>query len=371
MRLRARRGAGPARCGTRRRRARGRQPIPAHPVRPPPGASTSLADELEVDRAIELALAAALDGRLGAAMVADLHTAARLLDRAGRDGGRALVVPSGGARTPSRGRAGPRRRAAARPRPWSRGDALALAAALLRDAWVVDVARPAAGRPSQASPSRAGGRVFSATGTRAPPGRRRRVRNASWPSATAVTSCCERAEAAADAERAAAAALERAASELSESEAAAGERDLRPPRGGARPRRGRRGGAPHRGADRAPPQRPRRRPECGTAGAAAARARGRAFGRSSGPSASGRERERRLAAVRSLIAADESSARPMQRRRSTRSSGWQRRSRPSAPRFEADLAADREAGEHVGAELRQCAQQEARCTPSFTARASC
>jgi chromosome segregation protein len=56
-----------------------------------PGGAKALAGELQVADGYELALAAALDGRLGAALVDDLGAGAALLDRAGRDGGRALV----------------------------------------------------------------------------------------------------------------------------------------------------------------------------------------------------------------------------------------------------------------------------------------
>src|SRR5206468_5728568 len=51
----------------------------------------SLADELTVEPGLELALAAALGGRLGAAVVADRAAGATLLDRAGADGGHAIV----------------------------------------------------------------------------------------------------------------------------------------------------------------------------------------------------------------------------------------------------------------------------------------
>ncbi|MFN8201851.1 MAG: AAA family ATPase [Solirubrobacteraceae bacterium] len=62
-----------------------------------PGGARPLAGELEVDEGYELALAAALDGRLGAAVVEDLPAGSALLDRAGRDGGRALVLRADGA----------------------------------------------------------------------------------------------------------------------------------------------------------------------------------------------------------------------------------------------------------------------------------
>jgi len=58
-----------------------------------PGGAPALADALTAEPGYELALAAALGPRLRAAVAADLDEAARLLDRAGRDGGAALVAP--------------------------------------------------------------------------------------------------------------------------------------------------------------------------------------------------------------------------------------------------------------------------------------
>ncbi len=57
-----------------------------------PGGARSLADALSVASGYELAVAAALDGRLGAALVEDRAAAARTLERAGRDGGRVLLA---------------------------------------------------------------------------------------------------------------------------------------------------------------------------------------------------------------------------------------------------------------------------------------
>ena len=59
-----------------------------------PGGAPALADALSAAPGYELALAAALGPRLRAAVAADLDEAARLLDRAGRDGGAALVAPA-------------------------------------------------------------------------------------------------------------------------------------------------------------------------------------------------------------------------------------------------------------------------------------
>src|SRR5207248_527219 len=61
-----------------------------------PGGARSLADGLEVDPGYELALTAALDGRLRAAVVPDREAAAEILQRAGSDGGRALIAPGSG-----------------------------------------------------------------------------------------------------------------------------------------------------------------------------------------------------------------------------------------------------------------------------------
>jgi chromosome segregation protein len=107
-----------------------------------PGGAPALADRLEVDGGFELALAAALDGRLRAAVVADRAEGAALLARSGRDGGSALVArPEGSA--PERASAAssaPPCAGAARLLDHVRGPAetLALAAPLLADTWVVE-----------------------------------------------------------------------------------------------------------------------------------------------------------------------------------------------------------------------------------------
>ena len=58
-----------------------------------PGGAPALADDLGAEPGYELALAAALGPRLRAAVAGDLAEGARLLDRAGADGGAALIVP--------------------------------------------------------------------------------------------------------------------------------------------------------------------------------------------------------------------------------------------------------------------------------------
>jgi chromosome segregation protein len=105
-----------------------------------PGGARSLADELEVESGCELALAAALGGRLRAAMVEDLAAGRGLLDRAGSDGGRALVAGAGGGGPGGAGDAVPPCPGARRLADLVRGPegAVALARRLLANAWVVD-----------------------------------------------------------------------------------------------------------------------------------------------------------------------------------------------------------------------------------------
>jgi chromosome segregation protein len=105
-----------------------------------PGGAPALADALDVDGGYELALAAALGGRLRAAVVADRAAGAALLERAGADGGSALVAGSG---ADAAGTGKPPTPDAERLLEHVRGpdDTRALAAALLADTWVVgDVA---------------------------------------------------------------------------------------------------------------------------------------------------------------------------------------------------------------------------------------
>jgi chromosome segregation protein len=110
-----------------------------------PHGARSLADSLSVASGHELAVAAALDGRLGAALAADRTEAAKLLDRSGSDGGRALIAPGTG--TGATSGEVEQARSAPAPMPGAtclagcvRGDddAATLARELLADAWLVD-----------------------------------------------------------------------------------------------------------------------------------------------------------------------------------------------------------------------------------------
>src|SRR5579863_10106567 len=103
-----------------------------------PGGARSLADELTVAPGYELAVAAALDGRLGAALLESRSAADELLDKAGRDGGRVLILRDAG--HPGAGGAAPPVAGAMRLGEHISGDsrAAALARDLLRDVWVVE-----------------------------------------------------------------------------------------------------------------------------------------------------------------------------------------------------------------------------------------
>jgi chromosome segregation protein len=107
------------------------------------GAPRTLSEELRVQDGYELALAAALGGRLDAALVADVAGAQSVLDGAGPDGGTALLADRPAA---SASAAAAVQSASALP-PGARrllelvsgpSPAVALAGRLLRDAWVVE-----------------------------------------------------------------------------------------------------------------------------------------------------------------------------------------------------------------------------------------
>ena len=103
-----------------------------------PGGARSLADSLTVAGGYELAVAAALDGRLGAALADDREHAVALLTRAGRDGGRVLISGGTSAAGVARSRAPTPGAERLADRIAGDGGAAALARALLCDVWVVD-----------------------------------------------------------------------------------------------------------------------------------------------------------------------------------------------------------------------------------------
>jgi chromosome segregation protein len=118
---------------------------------PPAGAPKALSEELQVRDGYELALAAALGGRLDAALVRDVAGAEALLDRVGPDGGSALLADLGSVGEIEGGPAADRREASpgAGEPPVPGAERLLdlvsgpravieLAERLLSDAWVVE-----------------------------------------------------------------------------------------------------------------------------------------------------------------------------------------------------------------------------------------
>ncbi len=321
-----------------------------------PGGAATLADELEVDPGYELALAAALDGRLRAAVVGDRAAAGELLDRSGADGGRVLVAPPQG--TPEQSDGGPPPSADAEllsERVRGRGEALATARSLLEDTWVVAALEDVGDGFAGVAVTRTG-RVWSA--------RTGEVRQA--PAIGEDRLLAERnrreqlvraSEAAAQAELSAGAAGQRAAAELSDTDAArehaiAAHRTAVSARDEAAEEERRlaaqierRRSAPDDGPNAG--RRAQVTAELGAERTMLERAeRARA------------ERAKRIEWLQAAIARDDSLGPALAGVISALDAvasaiGEQRAT------FERALAADREVGEHVAAELRTCAQQEA------------
>jgi len=336
-----------------------------------PGGASMLADELEVDPGYELALAAALDGRLRAAVVADQAAAGALLDRVGAEGGRALIAATGSAASdPGRD-----------PRPPAndaqlladhvRGPAaaVALARALLRDTWVVGSLEVVPDSFTGVAVTR-GGRVWSALV--------RELRQA--PAVGEERVLAERnrrdqliaaTEAAAQAELAAGRALEQAkaadqAADREREQATAAHRAAVRDRDEAAEEERRTGALieRRRAAPDDTPAEERRRQVAAELTAErerlerAERERSQRAGRIDRLRKSREQDDQLLPTVGALIDA-------------LQAVGEAITSQHAA--FEAALAKDREAGEHVAAELRACAQQEAsiqgqlhRCNESLT-----
>jgi chromosome segregation protein len=322
---------------------------------PTPGAAGTLADQLEVDPGFELALAAALDGRLRAAVVEDRATGGGLLDRAGSDGGRALVLGADGqANLPGEPPAAGARRLLDHVRGPDR--AVALVRALLPDVWIVDAL--------DAIPDGFAGVVVTPAGRVWAP-RSRELWQAPAAGEERLLAARNRreeliaaSEAAASAELRAAEELERAASRLSELEAER-ERLIEAHRGAIRIRDDaaeehariaaqieRRRAAPDDG-----PNAPRRAQLL--AELSAERERLERVERER------RERSRRISHLKEVVARHERLL-PAVHAIVTALESAQGAISEERSRFESALAADREAGEHLAGELRACAQEEAR-----------
>jgi len=322
-----------------------------------PGGATVLADQLEVDPGYELAVAAALDGRLRAAVLEDRAAAGTLLDRAGADGGRALINEPGDAQQYPAPAGFPPHDGAEPLAGHVHGPAGAarLARRLLHEVWVVESLERLSDQFEGIAVTRSG-RVWSS--------RTRELRQA--PAVGEERVLAERnrrdglvreSEAAVQAELAAGVALERggeaAARAEAESEeaitahrAAVTQRD----EAGEEERRiaasiERRRAAPDDGPDAG------RRAQLSAELSAARGARERQE----------RERAERLARIDRL---DASTVRDEALMPVVRAviAALERVARAIAERhrqFELELTSDREAGEHVAAELKECAQREA------------
>ena len=329
-----------------------------------PGGATVLADQLDVDPGYEVAVAAALDGRLRAAVLDDRGAAATVLDRAGADGGRALVLDGVDPAQPHPAHAQLHPPDGDPPAPGAQRLAdhisgpdatVALARRLLRDTWVLDDLDHLPDAFAGVAVTRTG-RVWSA--------RTRELRQA--PAVGEERVLAERnrretliraSEAAVQAEVGARAALERLGEELAQADAQ-GARAIDAHRAAVNQRdeateRERRLQATIERRRTAPDDGPQagRRMQL-TAERAAARAE---------HDRAERERSERQARIgrledaverdRALVPAIERVTRALEGAASVIA---ERRAE-----FENALRADREAGEHVAVELKECAQQEA------------
>ena len=322
-----------------------------------PGGARPLSEAITVQAGYELAVAAALDGRLGAAYVSDREAAGPLLERAGREGGRVLIAAAGGTASAASAAGWP-------PLPGAEPlaarvggeDAPArLARALIADVWVVEDLAAVPDSFAGVAVTR-GGRVYA-------PGAHE-LRQA--PAVGEERVLAERnrreqliaaSEAAVQVEHGARAAVDAAAAEVARLE---GEREAAIA--------GHRAAVAARDEDAEEQRRlvaaiARRRsapdegPNAGRRAhlAAELRAEEARIERAERERA---ERRQRIVHLRRLIARDQELspviagiAEELERLLETiaaRRAG-----------FDAALAADREAGEHVAAELRACAQEEA------------
>jgi chromosome segregation protein len=315
----------------------------------------SLADELEVDVGYELALAAGLGGRLGAAIVEDLAAARRLLEKAGADGGRALVADSSAPGVT---------RSTRPPAPGARhlGDmvrgpepALTLARRLLANTWVVEDLEQLPPGFVGVVVTRAGRAWFGFTRElrQAPHGGSERV----LAERNRRDGLVRESERAVQAEHAALAAVEAAATAVQAADATRDEADRA-----------------LRDADRARAQATeeerraawlieerRKAPDQGETAVRRAQVQGELAAEQRVAERAARERAERAARIERLQAALERDRAllPVARRLVEAMESALGAVRTRVEALDAELAADREAGEGVAAALRACAAEEA------------
>jgi chromosome segregation protein len=326
------------------------------------GRPRALSEELRVEDGYELALAAALGGRLDAALVEDVAGAEALLDSVGPDGGTALLaaVPAAGAQQRSQPTTG----AGAEPVAGARRlldlvsgppEVLELAGRLLADAWVVgrleDLPRDFAGIAA----TRQGRVWFASWGEvrQLSEGGTERVLARRNERDRLIASC----EQAAQAEHAARGACERALEEVRAAEGARGNAD-----GTLREceRRQAEAGEARRRTGWLIEQR-RAAPAEGPLAVRKAELEGELAAERRQAERLQRERLQRHARIerlRAQLAADTAAAPRAERLAAVlESAGEAVRARVS--QLEQELAADRLAGEEMAAELRACAAHEA------------
>jgi chromosome segregation protein len=327
-----------------------------------PGGAPALADALSAEPGYELALAAALGPRLRAAVAADLEEAGSLLDRAGRDGGAALVAPDAGAAPEWDGADG--ELLLDHVTTAAEGPAARLARALLASVRVVDGFDGLEPGFSGVAVTR-DGRVWSP--------RARELRQVAAGGEDRVLAERNRRDAliaqveqAARAERAALGEVDGATERVDAADAARDEAD-RAARAAARARDEALEAERHAGhliarRREAPDEGPvaTRRAQIGAALAAERRLQERAGRERS-------ERERRIAHERERLAYDESLRAPAERLvAALEAAGAAVRARVEA--LDAELVVDRHAGERLARELRACAQQEVAVQSRLKAR---
>jgi chromosome segregation protein len=319
------------------------------------GTTRSLADELEVEAGYELALAAGLGGRLGAAIVADLAAARGLLEHAGSDGGRVLVADSSAPGVT---------RSTRPPAPGARhlGDmvrgpepALTLARRLLANTWVVEDLEQLPPGFVGVAVTRAGRAWFGFTRElrQAPRGGSERVL-AERNRRDALIGESERAV---QAEHAALAGVEAAASAVQAADATRDEAD-RALRDADRAR-ARATEEEHRAAWLIEER--RKAPEQGESAVRGAQLRGELAAEQRVAERAQRERAERAERIVRLEAAlaRDRALLPTARELAETLTTVLQAVRARVEVLEAELAADREAGEGVAAALRACAAEEA------------
>jgi len=325
---------------------------------------TALSEELRVQDGYELALAAALGGRLDAAVVEDVPGAQRVLDRAGPDGGAALLAGEGPNRSPHDDDGDGDGGARAEPAPGARrlldllrGPAavLGLAERLLADAWVVERLEDLPAGFSGIAVTRAGRVLFGAWGEV------RQLSEGGTERVLARRNERERllhgVERAAQAEQQARAACEQALAELRAADQARAEADglLR-----ASERAQAEAGEAKRRSEWLIEQR-RAQPDAGSQAIRQAELEGELAAERRAAERAARERLERAARVQRLSAQREAdtAAGPAAQRLLAAIEAAAQVVHARVGQLEGELTADRRAGEEMAAQLRSCAAREA------------